>query len=181
MKKAPAKSATAKHTPPRKHAGKTAKHNPPPRKAARGGGGGGPAAATVVAKPAAHAKARQWSPDEDVALCSARAVAESLRLATGRAVSDSAVLDVYWATAADADAGASVLATLEAAFKVLGRRPAFVAADCRTPLILGLGGMPEPHAVAVGPDGTWWSWGEPFDPCDWAGLVVEEAWAVQWL
>jgi hypothetical protein len=42
-------------------------------------------------------------------------------------------------------------------------------------LILGMS-LPEPHAIAVTPDGTWWSWGEPFEPGDWPELVVEEAW-----
>lgn len=44
-------------------------------------------------------------------------------------------------------------------------------------LILGVW-LPAPHAVAVKPDGTWWSWGELFDPADWPEFEVEEAWAV---
>jgi hypothetical protein len=44
-------------------------------------------------------------------------------------------------------------------------------------LILGVT-LPEPHAIAVTPDGTWWSWGQPFDPNDWPGLVIEEAWCL---
>lgn len=46
-------------------------------------------------------------------------------------------------------------------------------------LILGLD-LPEgPHAVFD--DGrSWWSWGEPYNPADFAGAVVEEAWAVTW-
>jgi hypothetical protein len=49
-----------------------------------------------------------------------------------------------------------------------------------TSVILGLD-LPEgAHAVCVGPDGAWWSWGEPYDPATWPDAVVEEAWAVQW-
>lgn len=75
-------------------------------------------------------KPRQFTPDGDVALCSARAVAESLRLALGVAVADEDVLELYWRTADDADAGASILATLEAAaeFGLTGVRPGGVGA-----------------------------------------------------
>jgi len=41
-------------------------------------------------------------------MCSARAVAESLRLALGVAVDDAEVLDLYWSVADSADAGASI-------------------------------------------------------------------------
>jgi hypothetical protein len=145
-------------------------------------------AAAVKARRAKRAKRRGWSPDEDVALCTARAFAESLRLATGRPVADADVLDVYWATASDADAGASIVATAEAilAGGLGGYFPARVdhvyidSPDLAAgPLLLGLA-LPEPHTVTVGPDGGWWSWGEPFDPAEWPGLVVEEAWAVTW-
>jgi hypothetical protein len=59
-----------------------------------------------------------------VACCSAEALAASLRL-TGRPVSDEDVLALYWHTARDEDAGASILATLEAAgeFGLAGVRP----------------------------------------------------------
>lgn len=43
--------------------------------------------------------------------------------------------------------------------------------------ILGVD-LPGPHAVTVAPDGTWWSWGKPFDPAEWSELVIEEAWTV---
>lgn len=46
-------------------------------------------------------------------------------------------------------------------------------------LILGVT-LPEPHAIAITPDGTWWSWGEPFNPAEWPDLVIEEAWTVRW-
>lgn len=172
-------------------------------------------------------KARAWSPDEDVACCSARAVAESLRLALGVPVSHDDVLALYWLVADDPDAGASILATLDAAsefgiagfkfrqafpdFSLGGRHvaelaSALVGADEAVapahqpvpwagplaeraltvasqlhPLIIGLE-LPygEPHTVAVAPDGTWWSWGEPYQATDFPGAVIEEAWAVTW-
>jgi hypothetical protein len=41
--------------------------------------------------------------------------------------------------------------------------------------------LPEgPHAVTAAPDGTWWSWGEPYSPEDFAGAVIDQAWAVNW-
>jgi hypothetical protein len=41
--------------------------------------------------------------------------------------------------------------------------------------------LPEgPHAVTAALDGTWWSWGEPYSPEDFAGAVIEDAWAVNW-
>jgi hypothetical protein len=47
-------------------------------------------------------------------------------------------------------------------------------------LILGLDLAGDPHTVAAGPDGAWWSWGEPWEPSDFGGAVIDEAWAVQW-
>jgi len=63
-----------------------------------------------------------------------------------------------------------------------GRGPGDLAFGLQYPshgLILGLE-LPEgPHAVLA--DGSaWWSWGEPYDPADFPGAVVEEAWAVTW-
>jgi hypothetical protein len=66
-------------------------------------------------------KRRKWSPDGDVALCSARAVAESLRIALGRPVSDRDVLGLYWSVASDADAGISILDALRAAQATISR------------------------------------------------------------
>jgi len=169
---------------------------------------------------------RKWTPDGDVALCSARAVAESLRIALGRPVSDEDVLTLYWHTADSPDAGASILATLEAAseFGLAGVRLAGVGAwrrlvlkpqpdsgppdgvplpgeglaclcqhvkglalvpgcglppACQASIVLGVE-LPGSHAVTLGPDGAWWSWGEPHDPADFPGAVVEEAWEVTW-
>jgi hypothetical protein len=144
-------------------------------------GGKGTATHKHHSAPAKHQpkKARKWTPDSDVALCSARAVAESLRLAGG-SVSDADVLALYWHTAADADAGASILETLEAArwFGLAGARPVY--GTCQAPFtygqIIGVD-IPQPHAVAVAADGTWWSWGEPHEP--WTA-EIDEAWEVSW-
>ncbi len=64
-------------------------------------------------KAKAHPR-RQLALSEGVACCSAEALAASLRL-TGWPVSDADVLALYWHTARDEHAGASILATLEAA------------------------------------------------------------------
>lgn len=48
-----------------------------------------------------------------------------------------------------------------------------------TSLILGVE-LPGPHTLLATPDG-WWSWGEPFDPSEWPRMVIEEAWAVEWV
>lgn len=168
---------------------------------AQGAGGGsiGP-----VRKPAPKKTPvkRKWSPGSDVACCSAEALGTLL----GWGWDD--VLDLYWRTCQDPDEGATIADTLLVA-RVTGFEPASrseitatlcsdgtagLAGDYRTacteggvipfaphpgPLILGVT-LPEPHAVAVTPDGTWWSWGEPFDPADWPGLIIDEAWAVEW-
>lgn len=215
MKSARTRALHRKHAGTGKHT--SAKHTPTAHKKAATAHR---QAARRVALSAKHAHARAFSPDADVACCTARAFAESLRLALGVAVSDSAVLDLYWATADGADAGASILATagavsaggLGGCFPALlapvhvadpdpGGLPARHRSDAGLPglqavrtgtlalkpghvpghaLILGVAGMPAPHTVAVGPDGTWWSWGQPFDPAAWPALIVEEAWAVTW-
>jgi hypothetical protein len=48
------------------------------------------------------------------------------------------------------------------------------------PIILNLRLPKGQHAVTVAPDGTWWSWGEPYRPADFPGAVVDAAWAVTW-
>jgi len=132
----------------------------------------------------AHKKPRKWSPGWDVACCSAEAVGVLLGWGWDE------VLALYWRTASDPDAGASILATLEEA-SLNGRdhrpRPVipgtveFAGASWPSRvghgLILGVT-LPEPHAIAVTPDGTWWSWGQPFDPAAWPDLVIEEAWCL---
>ena len=208
----------------------------------------------LAGKPGSSKK-RSWSPDEDVAFCSARAVAEALRIGLGPVLSDQDVLSLYWSTAKTKDDGQSVYGALMAAqgyglratdlfehlqcvnglervvaepaapaapavfglgdvseFASLCQQSLFggprvtglaavdlsehpeslvsairelwvppPAADLGHALILGLD-LPgsEPHAVTAGPDGTWWSWGEPYSPADFPGAVIEEAWAVTW-
>lgn len=66
---------------------------------------------TAAAVKAAHLRA--WAPGSDLALCTAAAFGETLRIATGRAVSHAELSGVYWLTAAHADAGASILATAD--------------------------------------------------------------------
>ncbi len=144
---------------------------------------GGPGKAILRRRPLT-AKKRGWSPDETVECCSARAVAESLALALGVAVADEDVLRLYWRTASDPDAGASIEATLTAARDFWGPG---LAAPCHGVdqagdiLILGLdlpGG--QTHAVAVGPDGAWWSWRQRCSPADFPGAIIDEARAVSW-
>jgi hypothetical protein len=100
-----AKHASHKHAAKSKHTAKTA--HKPARKTN--------AAKAGVGTVATHAKARKLTPDSLVALCSARAVAESLRVALGVVASDDDVLELYFRTADDPDDGASILATLHAA------------------------------------------------------------------
>jgi hypothetical protein len=122
-----------------------------------------------VAKKGRVSAVRKLSPGSDVACCSAQALGTLL----GWAWED--VLALYWRTAAHPDAGATILATLEAAGCPAREWPAGVTPGAR--LILGVT-LPEPHAVAVTPDGRWWSWGEPFNPVGWPDLEIDEAWAV---
>jgi len=58
-----------------------------------------------------------------------------------------------------------------------GRPAGSAPADTSAALILGVD-LPGPHAVTVAPDGCWVSWGRHYDPADFPGAVVEEAWAV---
>ena len=144
---------------------------------------------SVNAKKAKAHPRRKLALGEAVSCCSAEALAASLRLA-GHAVSDADVLALYWHTASDPDAGASIAATLEAAaeFGLAGVRPArfqalsprhgIDAADFMSACILGLS-LPAPHAV-LEQDGQWWTWGEPWSPLEFPGAVLEEAWTVTW-
>ena len=84
------------------------------------------------AKKAKRHPRRQLALGEGVACCSAEALAASLRLA-GVPVSDGDVLALYWRTADDEDAGASILATLEAVaeFGLAGVRGTWAATPVR--------------------------------------------------
>src|SRR5258706_9474083 len=182
------KGRAHKHAGGKKHHHQTVKHHPGHHKK-HSHHGGGPAPPVVV-KGHHHHHARGWSPGTDVACCAAEALGTLL----GWSPAD--VLEVYWLTAGDPDSGASILSTLEASGNLAGGgggghgafdgfgpgaagygeiahelAPGHVVHG----LILGVS-LPEPHAVAVTPDGTWWSWGEHFDPCCWPQLAVEEAW-----
>ena len=165
---------------------------PPPRPAARAPGGGG-----YQQPPAAKKKTvkRKLALGEAVACCAAEALAASLRLA-GWPVTDADVLALYELTAGDEDEGATILATLEAAAEhgLAGIRPiawtgdrapgpfappACSLAHCQpTALILGAD-LPGPHALCD--DGAaWWSWGRPYGPAAFPGVVIEEAWVITW-
>jgi hypothetical protein len=104
-------------------------------------------------------------------------------------VSDADVLALYWHTARDEHAGASIVATLEAAaeFGLADMRP--MTWECVNPgytnhgiytpgLILGLS-LPAPHAV-LDTGSEWVTWGEPWPAWAFPGAVIEEAWAVTW-
>jgi hypothetical protein len=146
-------------------------------------------------KAKAHPR-RQLALGSAVACCSAEALAASLRL-SGWPVSDADVLALYLRTTRDLDAGASILATLEAAaeYGLAGVRPVRFAAvelteasggnlgvhpgSSRAPAsILGLA-LPAPHAVLD--TGTeWMSWGQAWPVSAFPDVVIEEAWLVDW-
>jgi len=157
--------------PPKPPKPKPPHHKKPPK----------PKPAPKPKKTHAHKKPRKLSPGSDVACCSAEALGTLLGWGWDE------VLALYWRTASDPDSGASILDTLEAAparCRLQTRSfgiPSLLLGPPRAGagLILGVT-LPEPHAVAVTPDGTWWSWGQPFQPCCWPELVVEETWAVTW-
>lgn len=205
MKKSGAPGHSAKHAGTHKHVHhKTAKHNPKaqPKKAA-GHHAGGKQPVHTVAKHPHHPKPRKLSFGE-VACCPAEAVAMAARLA-GWAVTPEDVLDLYARCADGPDSGFTIAAALTAGspfgiadFDYVNPEEVMPVDRCsrmqseydlhsgpeplvtaRAGLILGVD-LPGPHAVTVAPDGTWWSWGEPFDPSGWPDLVVEEAWAVTW-
>lgn len=143
----------------------------------------------AAAKKAAATRAskkRRYSPDTDVACCSARAVAQSLLLAVGVRTDDADVLSLYWATGAHTDDGATILDTLRAAAarSLSGYRPRWRPAGeqdlGRTVLIAGLQLEHDTHAVAVDRYLRCWSWGQPHGGGDFAGADIEECWAVTW-
>lgn len=156
----------------------------------RGGGAAGPvkaapkkatvrkaAPAKKTAKAKKPAKARAWSPDEVMPCCSARAVAESLRIASGPVLSDQDVLTLHGYAGGTGNRSVSIWDALSAAQGLFPVTFEPVDLDDPAAVILGLT-IPEPHAVAVGLDGTWWSWGQPYDV--WHDAVIDEAWAVTW-
>ena len=154
-----------KKTPKPAHHKKPAKPKPPPK----------------PAKNPPHKKPRQLSPGSDVACCSAQAVGTLLGWDWQQ------VLDLYWRTASYPDTGASIEDTLNAARlrrrdlnpRPLGYEPSELTLLLHTaPLIIGAD-LPGSHALAVTPDGTWWSWGEPFNPAGWPDLIIEEAWCLR--
>lgn len=179
------KGHTAKHAGTAKHHG-TRKHRPSSaaqKAAAKKWAAAGAQAHHLhaVAKHAGHPTPAKWSPTADVACCAAEALAASLRL-TGRTVTDRDVLDLYWLTADDADAGAGLWATIEAAteYGLAGVRPldARPAEHAGTGVILGVD-LAERHAVTVDGHGVW-TWGA-WRPVS-CGLLdaADEAWAITW-
>jgi hypothetical protein len=127
---------------------------------------------------------RQLALGEGVACCSAEALAASLRL-TGRPVSEADVLALYRRTAADPDAGASILATLEAAAEyglagcqVAAFAPADLATYLPSGLILGLS-LPAPHAV-LDTGSEWITWGQAWPAWAFPDAELEEAWTIEW-
>lgn len=176
---------TKKHARSGKHHG-TAKHRPSAKQAAAlkkfQQAGAHATHLHAVARHAAHAKPTKWSPNLDVACCAAEALAASLRL-TGREVSDSDVLDLYWHTTQDPDAGATLRDTIQAAaefglagVQLLDARP---AARLAAGVVLGVD-LRERHAVTVDRHGVW-TWGG-WRPVS-CGLLAaaDEAWVITWL
>lgn len=140
------------------------------------------AAAAAKAKHATHPKT-QLALGDSVSCCAAEAVAASLRLAGG-AVSDADVLTLYLATADDLGAGASILATLEAAAEhgLAGHRPRFAPAGSGSGGVMVVrvtlpGGS---HALTIDPDAGIWSWGALYALGDLRPGAIEEAWVVTW-
>lgn len=168
----------------KKHAG-TAKHKPTPKhkptahkKAATAHKQ--TARRTALTAKAAHARALSIG---DVSCCTADALAASLRL-SGWTVTAADVLALYRLTADSPDAGASIVATLDAAyvFGLAGVRPVSFAEvrdlDTPGPLLLGVD-LPGRHTV-LAHEGRWWSWSEPFPLAAFPDAVIEEAWEVTW-
>lgn len=122
--------------------------------------------------------------------CAAVAVANSLLAATGWRVSDEDVLELYSCTAGDADEGATIAATLEAAsvhglggyfpvaWQPAWRHPVMPDPRGTAGLILGIQ-LEEPHAVAMTPDGRLVTWGAAIPAAPWLPLA-DEAWEIRW-
>lgn len=168
-----------KHGPQPPHKGPPPHHGkgppPPPPKPAPHKKPPKPKPPPKPKKTHAHKKPRQLSPGSDVACCSAQAVGMLLGWDWEQ------VLELYWRTASDPCSGASILDTLLAIpVDKNGLQIDFAQVSGLNPvdMILGIS-LPEPHAIAVTPDGTWWSWGQPFNPDGWPELVIEEAWCLR--
>ena len=158
--------------------------------------------AANIKKARQHPK-RQLALGDGVACCSAEALAASLRLA-GWPVTDADVLALYRRTAADLDAGASILATLEAAAEhgLAGVRPVSFglasldlldaptcgnvihdSCNCRSAdwpgnLLLGCA-LPASHTV-LDTGSEWITWGQAWPAWAFPDAVLEEAWEVTW-
>jgi hypothetical protein len=188
LKSAATRALNKKHAGTSKHKA-TPKHKPAAHKKAATAHKQTARRTALTAK-AAHARALSVG---DVSCCSADALAASLRLA-GWPVTAADVLALYRLTADCADAGASIVATLDAAyvFGLAGVRPvSFAAVTCECvnlvipitgfthpSLILGVD-LPGRHTVLAA-GGRWLTWGRWYDPAGWPDAVIEEAWEVCW-
>jgi len=186
-----------------RHGKPAPKKPPPPGKAHKK-----PAPAKKPKKPVPKKPHRKWSPGYDVACCSAEALGfllgwgwDDVLALYWRTASDPDSGATIEATLEAGLTGVGAWRRL-----VLKPQPGAVPLRCSltgvlhhpacrlastfresalipgcglppAPLILGVT-LPEPHAIAVTPDGTWWSWGEPFNPQAWPELVIEEAWCL---
>lgn len=177
-------AGSAKHHVSHKHHRATGKHKPTAKQlAARKLFQHAGAHASHLKALAKKAKSKPvtWSPHTQVACCGAEAVAMSLRLA-GHPVTERDMLDLYWLTAQDADTGAGLWDTVEAAglYGLAGVRPLDIrrATHADTGVILELE-LTERHAVTVDGDGVW-SWGlwRPAPPRLLA--AADQAWVITW-
>lgn len=178
--------STAKHAGTTKTSSTAAgKHAPskPPVQTIRVVGSGH---VTVTLKMPKPPKPRGLALGDAFPVCAAEAVAASLRLAGG-SVSDSAVLALHRAAGGSETVAVSIGAALAAASEagLAGARPLWFGPVAgyrdRVPVILGLDGQAQPHAVCAEPGGNaWWTWGERREAFCWPEAFIEEAWAVAW-
>jgi hypothetical protein len=134
---------------------------------------------TTLAGKAKAAKKKRGAPSalDEIACCAAEALAASFRLAGGRVDPDD-VLALYWLTAASAEAGETILATLEAAQEhgLAGAHPVFESCEPRDGAIAGVTIPAGPHTVLLDGSG-FWTWGERH-----LGALpeIEESWVISW-
>ncbi len=136
----------------------------------------------AVAAHASHQAPKKLSLYSGVSCCSATALAASLKL-TGAAVSDADIFSLYFRTASDPDAGASILATLEAAQEhgLAGFYPLFSpAGEMRDGVVLGRDLKGGPHAVTLDCHGAW-SWDRWYPVSDDFLAGADQAWEITWL